>query len=246
MGTFNFSNLPGFQEALTRIEEGALNGNDGPQFTNVPWDFTKEYRVEVVQGDALRAGSGTEGFLMVLEVTNEGPHKGQRIWYRNYIKNDPPAFIVSRLATIASAFPDGPPMGDVSWDVFAAKSVGATYVIGLQEGNSRTEGDDTKYPEIRWINRDMGQTLQTNIKPPKPRSESKGLTATVIPGLTDAAPAATAAPAAAPAPVVEAAPAPTPVAEVVAPDPAPVEVVAQPTAPVESGVRPAGIRLPGM
>jgi hypothetical protein len=261
MSSFKFQELPGYQEALNNIAAGRLDGRGEDDrrgmYSDVPWDFGRTYHVEIIEGTTKVANSTQNlGLSFTCRVIDDPTYKDKRIWLTIWNLNKPgDRYTTPKISVLSSAAPSGPFKEDLSWDVFAARCVGAKLHISIEpSSNPKEPGDEQKYAQLGWVFEvSQGQEIRlvTEKKGPK---KFVDVSATDIPGLAAAQAAkspmtaAQAAPAAAPAPVsavltpnVEQASeaAPTPVV-VEQPVPAP-EVAATAT----TRVLPPGIKLPG-
>lgn len=151
-----------------------MGGFDGP-----PLAMTRQYRARVARGEWRQANtSGKWSFSITFEIV-EDPH-GEFVGrkFSEYYSIDKGAHEAARRAFsrfLGESGLDIPSISNQENEDFIKNFEDITYVVA-----TRTWGDDGDNTGIRYLNRDRGQKLQENIKPPKaPGSVSKPLRADI-------------------------------------------------------------------
>ena len=153
-----------FKDALAGKRTGG--GFDGP-----PLPQNLQYRGQISRGEWRQAQtSGKWSFSMTFEVLEPEEFAGRKFTEYYSIGSDTNNIGREKLATLigasgvdANSFDR---TGDVEKDnaAFAKLFEGTQYVVAV-----RTWGDDMDRTGLRYLNKDYGQTLLTNVEPPKPK-----------------------------------------------------------------------------
>lgn len=148
-----------YQQDMDKAREGVASGAwDGP-----PLPLELEYRVEVEKGEYAASKRGPMQLSLTYVITEPAEYAGRKL--QEYYQPDPGNEIAQRklseLIGALGASLDG--LGS-EWAELAKRFEGSTGVIAL-----RVWGDENDRYGVRWINSDRGQTLKTNVKPPKPK-----------------------------------------------------------------------------
>jgi len=173
------TNIPGLQDALAAFAAGSVDGRppdaNGVRGTFVELPFDREYRVEIVEAKTVVSQAGNDGIRFVVEVIDHPDNLGfvgGKVWGGVYFTGN--SFQGLQYATLCKS-------NNVITDdteVAAKAIVGGKMIVSLKEGN------DPNYPDIRWMNIDLGQKIKkSGVKPPKPAGSSSGsgaLTANVV------------------------------------------------------------------
>lgn len=141
------------------------SGYDGP-----PLPENRQYRAEIVRGEWRQAvGSGIWQFSFTFEILEPEEFAGRK-FSENY---NPEGHVASREKLARLIGESGLDMAEVdqsSYDAFADAFVGTQYVIA-----TRTWGTENDRTGLRYLNKDRGQALQTNIKPPVKKTQTSNL-----------------------------------------------------------------------
>jgi hypothetical protein len=162
-----------FPDALAG--KSSAGGFDGP-----PLPVNLEYRVVLTRGEWRQANnSGNYSFAMTFEVAEPAEFAGRK--FSEYYSIDEGAHPVARekfAQLIGASCIDLTEVNTDDNDEFAKAFEGTQYVVA-----TRVWGDDGDRNGIRYLNKDYGQTLKTDVKPPKPRGG--GLPTRKGPGIGD-------------------------------------------------------------
>lgn len=163
---------------------------DGP-----PLPQNLEYRVTVDSAEYKASkSSGRNQFVLTYEVNEPAEFAGRKV--QDYYSPTPTNTIASeQLAKLFGALKANLEGWGEDLEGFVKQFEGKSLVIAV-----RTWGEDADRTGVRWVNPDYGQTLKTDIKPPKAKADTSKLTADIeIPKpQTPAEPATVAAPIAQP------------------------------------------------
>lgn len=160
------SSIPGLDEALANIDAGSRDGRpvdgDGVRGTYKDLPETQEFRGEVTEATYKHSQAGNEGIRFVLTIVEDGgkdEYVGQKVWSGVYFTgHEMQGQILGTLLAAAEA-----PRSGVTIEQAADLIVGGKVVFAVKPGQ------DPRYPETRWINVDLGQKLNMNVKPYKPK-----------------------------------------------------------------------------
>lgn len=132
------------------------SGFDGP-----PLPENRQYRAEIVRGEWRQStGSGNWSFSFTFEVTEPAEFAGRK--FSEYY--DPNGHQASREKLSRLIGESGLNLDEVDksdYDVFAKAFEGTSYVVA-----TRIWGTENDRTGLRYLNKDRGQALQENIKPP--------------------------------------------------------------------------------
>lgn len=144
-------------DAITKAQEG---GPSGQWDADLPLD--REYRVTVANCTYGAAkSSGKAQFVFTFEVLEPKEFAGAK--FQEYVAENPPNEFASRsmgelFGALGANF--NPDSNDK--EAFAAEFIDQTAVIAI-----RKWGQELDRTGVRWANSDRGQSLKTNVKPPK-------------------------------------------------------------------------------
>lgn len=150
-----------YGENLERADTGPAGGFDGP-----PLPETIEYRLEVVKGEYKASKQGNQMVVLTLEVLEPEEWAGRKV--QENLMAGGESWAREKFAKTVSAL--GVSLSGISgddWDGFAQLFVGQTAV-----GTMKTWGEQEDRSGVRWLNKDVGQSLRTNISPPKKKSNT--------------------------------------------------------------------------
>jgi hypothetical protein len=140
-----------------------MGGFDGP-----PLDTTRQYRVQVARAEWRQAqGSGKWSFAITFEVIEDLQDEFVGRKFSEYYNIDQGAHEAAKRAFSRFLGESGLDIRDLDQsdnEAFISNFEGVQYVIA-----PRTWGEDDDRTGVRYLNRDRGQPLLDNIKPPQGR-----------------------------------------------------------------------------
>lgn len=178
------------------LKEEYNKSKDGPSgaWSGPPLPLNLEYRVEVDTAEIKPSKAGNKQIVLTFIITQPEEFGGRKLqsYYPLDIANEISA---RKLASLFGSFGVDLTNFKSNDEEFCAQFVGQTAVVALD-----TWGDDNDRYGIRWLNGDRGQTLKSDVKPKKAKTNSSSLRPDISIPRPDAA---TSGPASAPAsPVV--------------------------------------------
>lgn len=163
--------LSGLNGEYKEVMENARDGGPSGAFDGPPMPLDTEYRVTVDTAEYKPSkASGVKQLAVTYEISEPSEFAGRKLqeYYQPAAGNEISLRKFSEV--IGCLGPDLTGLGTTAdWDVVATRLVGLTAVIAL-----RVWGDDDRYG-VRWINSNRGQSLKTNLKPVKARTDSRSL-----------------------------------------------------------------------
>lgn len=150
--------------------EGKSNfgGFDGP-----PLDTTRQYRAEVTRGEWRQSQAGKWSFSFTFEIIEDPKDEFVGRKFSEYYQIDKGAHAAAKQSFARFIGESGLKVADLdqsSNEAFASEFEGCRYVIA-----TRVWGEDGDNTGIRYLNRDRGQELKMNIKPPVVKGGNKNL-----------------------------------------------------------------------
>lgn len=135
---------------------------DGPE---LPLEF--EYRVKVAKAEFKASqASGNQQIVLTYEVMEPTEYEGRK--FQDYYSPKPTNEIGSRkLAELFGALQASMDGWGEDFDGFIGQFLDKSVTVTL-----RRWGQNNDRTGVRYINMDKGQTLRTNITPPKPKGPS--------------------------------------------------------------------------